>query len=55
MCFKRFEISKGFKDHLGQAVLVVQSGTFISPQRQMLVNVIIVFAKIIGVHVYAFS
>ena len=42
-------------DYSGQAVLVVQSGTFISPQRQIFVNVIILFAKIIGVHLYAFS
>ena len=33
----------------------VRSRTFISPQKQMLVNVIIIFLKIIGVHVYAFS
>ena len=50
--FKRFKLAK---DHSGQVVLFVRSRTCNPPQRQMLVNVIIVFAKIIGVHVYAFS
>ena len=49
------KLVQDLKDHSGQAVFVARCRTFISSQRQMLVNVTIVLAKIIGVHVYIYA